>query len=522
MRLKNKMARWIRHCVFVLISLLFFSRLLANDPDAQTIRAKVRDYRAQNESVILKELVDLLAIPNVAADRDHIQKNAHHLLTMLSARGIRSQLLEVEDGPPAVYGELLSPGATKTVIFYSHYDGQPVNPKNWASDPWQPVFRDRLQTEGGKAVTLAELPLPVNPEWRLYARSASDDKAPIMAMLTAIDALRVSNIPLSVNVKFFFEGEEEAGSPHLGEILEKYSQLLQADLWLFCDGPVHQTRKMQVVFGARGVTGLGITAYGPARPLHSGHYGNWAPNPIGLLVHLLASMRDLDGRILIAGFYDEVLPITQTERQAIAASPDIDAALKEELGLAWSEGGKRLEEQIMQPAINFRGIYSGGGTAGNTIQSDATAVVGFRLVPDQTIMKVRQRVEAHIRKLGYHIVHETPDHETRRAYPKIVKLEWESGGYPPLRTSMDLPVSQALLKVVEESVGEAIVKLPTAGGSLPLHIFFETLQTPVIVVPMVNHDNNQHAENENLRIQNLWEGIELYGGIMARLGLVWE
>ncbi|MFQ5436639.1 MAG: M20/M25/M40 family metallo-hydrolase, partial [Anaerolineae bacterium] len=418
--------------------------------------------------------------------------------------------------------ELRTAGASKTVVVYMHYDGQPVNPENWLTPPWQPTLLDKPREQGGREIDLSKVTAPIDGEARLYARSASDDKSPIVAMLAALDALQAAKIPLSVNLKFFLEGEEEAGSTNVAAILQKYLHLLDANVWLFCDGPVHQTRRPQVVFGVRGVTGLRLTTYGALRPLHSGHYGNWAPNPIMLMVHLLASMRDLDSKILIDGFYDDIQPLTATERRALAESPNIDAKLRQELGIAVTEGhGTRLEEQIMQPALNFRGIQPGGAAVRNAIQTEATAALGFRLVPNQTLEKVRERVEAHIRKQGFHIVYDEPELEARLKHAKIVRLRW-SGGYPPLRTSMDLPVSKALIQVMEEATDQPIVKMPTLGGSLPLYKFDQILHRPLIVVPMVNHDNNQHAENENLRIQNLWDGIDIYASILARLGKVWK
>jgi acetylornithine deacetylase/succinyl-diaminopimelate desuccinylase-like protein len=360
----------------------------------------------------------------------------------------------------------------------------------------------------------------VPPEWRIYARSASDDKAPVIAVLAAIDALRAANIPLSVNLKFFFEGEEEAGSTHLPAILEKYADRLKGDVWLLCDGPVHQTRRMQVYFGARGITDLEMTVYGPARPLHSGHYGNWAPNPAVVLANLLAGMRGPDGRIRIAGFYDDMRPLTDTEKRAVAEAPDVDAQLKNELGLAWTEGdGKSVTEQIMLPALNVRGIRAGnvGATAQNAISTEASASIDFRLVPNQTPEKVRQRVENHLRQQGFHIVSKTPDMETRRQHPRVIKLEW-GAGYPPARTSMELPLSRAVVRLIEDALGAPIVKMPTLGGSVPMYLFLDVLKTPVIGVPIANHDNNQHGANENIRIQNLWDGIEIFAVLLAGLG----
>ncbi|MDQ7063233.1 MAG: M20/M25/M40 family metallo-hydrolase [candidate division KSB1 bacterium] len=483
----------------------------------------IRQFRMQHEKAILSQLVEWLHIPNVASDSANIRRNADFIMELMRKRSIQTRLLTVPGSPPAVYGELRVPGATKTVMLYVHYDGQPVNPAQWDSDPWQPVFRDRLPLQGGRTMSLDELPDPVPGELRVYARSASDDKSPLIALLAAIDALKTNRIPITVNLKFFLEGEEEAGSPHMRAFLEKYSDLLHADVWLLCDGPVHQTGKKLVYFGARGITGVDITTYGAARPLHSGHYGNWAPNPISQLVHLLASLRDIDGRVLIDGYMDDVRPLTETEKQAIAAAPNLEQHLKDELALAWTEGrGRRLEELILRPAVNFKGFVSGqvGEKARNAIQTEARASVGFRLVPNQTPEKVRERVEAHIRKLGFHIVHEPPDLETRRKYPKLVYLHWEKG-YPPARTSLDLPVSKAVIRILEEARGEPIVVLPSTGGSIPMYLFQEVLHSEVILVPMVNHDNNQHAENENLRIQNLWDGIEMYAALMARLGQLW-
>ena len=365
---------------------------------------------------------------------------------------------------------------------------------------------------------------PLNPQWRIYARSASDDKAPIVALLSALDALRAAALPLSVNLKVFLEGEEEAGSPHLEKLLEENANRLKGDVWLLLDGPVHQTRRMQIYFGARGVMGVEITTYGASKRLHSGHYGNWAPNPVVALTHLVSSMRDSEGRIRIAGFSDDVRPLTETERGAVAQAPDVDAMLRGELGLARAEGkNESLLETLMRPALNLRGISGGdvGSRATNSIPTEATASIDFRLVPDQTPERVRARVEEHIRAQGCTIVRETPDLETRGKSPRLARVVWESG-YPAARTSMDLPASRAIARIVEEAAGSPIVRLPTLGGSVPMYLFTDKLKTPAVGIPIVNHDNNQHAANENLRLQNLWDGIETCAALLARLGHVWQ
>ena len=502
----------------------FPAPLTAQAPDPTTLRQEIRRYREAHEAEILRELVGLLAIPNNADDAVNIRRNAAHLRGMLEARGIASRLLEVPGSPPAVYGELRTPGATRTVVLYAHYDGQPVDSGRWSSPPWTPILRSAALFDGG-----TEIPFPipgerVDPEARVYARSASDDKSPIVAMLWSLDALRAAGVAPSVNLKFFFEGEEEAGSDHLREMLSTHADLLAADLWLFMDGPVYQTRDPKVGFGVRGVTGLNLTVYGPTRPLHSGHYGNWAPNPNVLLAHLIASMRSPEGQITIAGYYDDVRPVSAAERAAIAKTPPIDDLLRDQFGLARTEADNAaLLERLMLPALNVGGLQGGltGDGSANLIGREASAYIDFRLVPNQRPARVRELVEAHVTRQGFHIVREVPDPETRRRHSRIVKLDWGSG-YPAFRTPMDHPVSVALVRAAEEALGRPVVQLPTSGGSLGIYHFHEVLNTPLIFVPTVNHDNNQHGEDENLRLQNLWDALELIGGILARLGYQWR
>ncbi len=494
-------------------------------PAGDALRTRVRAYRAAHDTSIVRELRDFVAIPNVASDTANIRRNADRLRAMLGARGITSKTLESpEGGSPAVYGELLTPGATKTVVFYAHYDGQPVDPTKWASSPWNPVLLDKPLEAGGHPIAWPTTAGAMQGEWRLYARSSSDDKAPIVAMLTAIDALRAAAVQPSVNLKLFFEGEEEAGSGHLESLLTRNAALLHADAWLFGDGPVHQSRRQQVVFGVRGVTGAEITLYGPSHALHSGHYGNWAPNPVTMLANLVASMRNDDGRILIAHWYDDVLPISPVERRALANIPSVDSAMRAETQLGATEASDAaLVERIMLPALNLRGISGGavGATASNAIPTEATASIDFRLVPRETPEHVRRLVETHIREHGYTIVQHTPSADERLHHPRIAKVTWEAG-YPPTRVPMDSPLSQAVLRATQEAVGGPVVALPTLGGSLPMYTFEKVLHTPLIVLPIVNHDNNQHAANENVRLQNLFDGIDVYAGVLARLGTYWE
>jgi acetylornithine deacetylase/succinyl-diaminopimelate desuccinylase-like protein len=495
--------------------ILAFAGQAVAGPSAAEIRDTVRAYRQQHEPAIVGEFARLLAIPNHASDTADIRKNAELIARTLRDRQVDTKLLELQGAPPVVFGELDVTGATRTVTFYAHYDGQPTRQSGWTTEPFQPTLRG----PDGSVVDLRSLPRRLDPEARLFARSASDDKAPIIAIVAALDALRASRWQPNVNLRFFFEGEEEAGSPHLAALLKTYESELKTDLWVICDGPVHQDGSKLVYFGVRGATALDITVYGPNRGLHSGHYGNWAPNPIVLLTHLLDGMRDTQARILIPGFYDDVRAPMPAELQAAREMPDYDAQIKRNLGLARTEGETAsLQTQLMLPALNVRGIAGGavGAAAANVISSEATASIDFRLVPNQTPESVRRRVEQHIERQGYFVVRQPPDEATRLAHARIALLAWDNeGSYPAARTPLDNPLARQVARVVEQMAGAKIVVAPTLGGSVPMYLFQGDANTPVVGVPLANFDNNQHAANENLRLQNLWDAIEIFAGLFT-------
>jgi acetylornithine deacetylase/succinyl-diaminopimelate desuccinylase-like protein len=477
-----------------------------------------------NEDRIVRELTEFLSIPNVANDTPNIQKNAARLVEMLEARGIETHLLPIGGRGPVVFGKLTAPNATRTVIFYAHYDGQPVDPEAWTDGkPFEPVLRSGTIEAGGKRI-----PFPENSsgkrasysdDWRIYARSSSDDKSSIVALLAALDALRDRKILLGVNLKVIFEGEEEAGSPNLERTLDLHKNLLGGDLLITADGPVHQSGRPLVFFGNRGDIGLDITVYGPVRALHSGHYGNWAPNPAMELSRLLAAMKDADGHVLIEGYYDDVTPLTDADKKAIAELPDNDTELESELGIARPEGGgKKLVELLQEPSLNVRGLRSAyvGDQAQNVVPDRAEASLDARLVKGEDPQKKFDQIAGFVRKQGYYVIDREPSMEERRTHPLIAKIVNE-GGYRASRTPMDLTVSKKVVEVVEAAAGPA-VKMPTLGGTAPMFIF-EDLGLPVIGVPIVNADNHQHSSDENLRLGNLWRGMEIYGAILA--GLNW-
>jgi len=481
---------------------------------------KVRDFRKANEHNLLSTYVDFLKIPNVADDMPNIKKNATWISDYMKSKGISNvQLLhpKTSDKPPAVYGEVLVPGATQTVVFYAHYDGQPVDSTKWSEGlhPFKPRIANGSLANGAQLIDWPQPSTAFNPEWRIYARGSSDDKAGVYTIINAYAALAALHISPGINVKFFFEGEEEAGSTHLHEIFDQYKTLLNADIWVISDGPVHQSGRKQVVFGVRGDTHVELTVFGPKRPLHSGHYGNWAPNPAMEMAHLLASMKNNKGEVTIKGFYDDVIPLTEAEKSALSKIPAVEEHLKKELGIKKAERMGTINENLNRPSLNINGLQSAGvgKQSANVIPTKAIASIDLRLVAGNDWKRQQQKVIDHIKAQGYHVTDAEPTNEERALYDKICMVK-RSEGYNAQKTPMDNPMAQQIVAAVTAALPEKPVLLPTLGGSLPLFIFEQMLNTKPVTVPMANHDNNQHAENENIRIQNLWDGLEMFASIM--------
>ena len=509
--------RPMRMITIFLASTLWF--VMANDSRAAVSESdSIARWIATNQHALLDEYESFLGMPNVATDDAAIRRNAAALVAMMERRGLSPRLLENADrtSPPAVYGEWKVPGALRTLVLYAHYDGQAVDAGDWASDPWKPTWRaGRLDV--APMVVERDTSKPIDPEWRLYARSASDDKAGVFAMLAAVDALKAAGLSPSANIKFFFDGEEEQGSPHMRELLELNRKLLGADAWLICDGPVHGSGRPQLVFGVRGDANVDITVYGPKRPLHSGHYGNFAPNPAMRLARLLASMKGEDGRVQIDGWYEGLEPLGEPEKAALAAAPDNQAELLHDLGLVESEmHGVPLPESINLPSLNINGIRSAdvGSNARNVIAVDATATLDLRLVKGNTVQGQFDKLLAHIRMQGYFAIDRAPTNAERLAHAKIATVILQPGGYPASRTAMDLPIARDVATAMRSVSGDSLLMTPSMGGSLPLFMITEVTGAPTLVIPLANPDNNQHAENENLRVGMLWEGIATMAAAM--------
>ena len=475
----------------------------ASSPDAA-----VRRWREQHEQQVLDEFVALLRIPNVSGDTANVRRNADFLLERLKARGIDAKPYVVEGANPIVLGTIPVRGAKRTLAFYAHYDGQPVDAKQWSNPPFEPTLRSAPIERGGAVVPPKA---PVDREARLYARGAADDKLSVMALLAAIDALRATGAKLNSNIKLVFEGEEEAGSPNLAKILAANKAAFAADWYLMVDGPVHASGRPIVAFGARDIVWLELSVYGPAHDVHSGHYGNWVPNPAFELARLLAAMKDEHGRVLVPHFYDEVEPLGPREKQALAEAPDADAALMDELAIGSTEAApRRLAEAITQPSLNIKGLASAhvGADSANVVPATATASIDIRLVKGMDPARTLDRVTDFVRSQGFFVVDAEPGAEIRRAHTKVARIDRSRTGFGAVRTPMDDPFAQDVVRTIERVRAAKAVLVPNLGGSLPLSDVERPLGARTIVIPLANHDDRQHAADENLRIGNLWDAIE--------------
>jgi len=470
----------------------------------------VADWRRAHEKAIVDELHGLVSLPNVAGNDADMQKNAAHLQRLFTARQFKVETIG-GPGSPVVFASLDVPNAAGTLTFYIHYDGQPVDAKEWTRcQPFTPCL---WSASGAVAADAARTTF--DPEWRIYGRSTSDDKGPIVALLSAVDALRASGTGPTWNVRVVLDGEEEAGSANFRRFATARASALKTDLAITLDGPRHPSGRPTVYFGVRGGAGVTITVYGAKGDVHSGNYGNWAPDPSMRLAKLLATMKDDAGRVLIKDFYRDVRPLTATERQALDAAPNVEAVLAHDFGVATPERpDQRLEAKLNEPTLSILEMSTSGIPGRSAIPGSASARIEVRMVKDLVPETQNALITDHVRAQGYFIVSgRDPSDEERRTQRLIARVDARRGSTAS-RVSMDDPKAQAVVKALTMR-GVPPVQLPTLGGGLPFGTFSDQYQMPTVGVSIVNFDNNQHGPDENLRLQNLWEGIEMLAALMT-------
>jgi len=462
------------------------------------------------------EFLELLSIPNIPAEPRDMQRNAAFLEKSFQKRGFTTQLLDNAAGRPVVFAQLATASArAKTVLFYIHFDGQPVLPAEWSQrSPFEPVVRERDGQGKWNDVSREKLlAQPLDPELRVFARAASDDKAPIMMLLTAIDVLKSRGAKPAINIKVLLDSEEEIGSPNLGATVSANQSLFKADALIVLDGPVHASGKPTLTFGNRGVTQVTLTVFGPKSPLHSGHFGNYVPNPAMRLATLLASMKDENGRVLIPGYYDGV-ELTATDREVLAKTGDDEAALRTRVGIARAEQvGGNYQEALQYPSLNVRGMAAAavGEKAANIVPSEAIAELDLRTTPEADGRRLFDLLRKHVERQGYFLVDSAPTDGERVSHEKLASLRI-GAVQAAQRMPMDAPVGRwafdALTSANGPDPGTEPVRIRMMGGTVPTDVLVDALRLPFLMIPTVNADNNQHAHNENLRIGNFITGTE--------------
>lgn len=444
---------------------------------------KLDAYFTENREKHLEELFEFLRIPSISSLSEHkkdMQTAANWLADRLRNLNIENVSVDETPGHPVVYGEWLHAEGKPTILFYGHYDVQPVDPLNlWESEPFNPEIRDN----------------------KLFARGSSDDKGQVYMHLKMIEALFATEGTLPVNVKFIYEGEEEIGSPNLPAYVEKNKEKLAADLILISDTGLYAPGKPAVCYGLRGLTGVQIDVRGAKGDLHSGLYGGGVQNAIHALAEILASFRDEHGTIQVEGFYDKVRPLSDEERKAYAELNFDEEALKEEVGvneLFGEEGYSYLERTWARPTLEVNGVFGGFSGEGikTVLPAEAGAKITCRLVPDQDPNEIVALLKAHIEK-----------HKPTGV--NVTVSEFDKGA--PYLTPFDHPLIQAAGRSYEK-----IYNVPTAftrgGGSIPIVASFdEILALPVVLMGFGLNSENFHAPNEHFHLENFDKGLRVLG-----------
>lgn len=443
----------------------------------------------------LDDLVTLLAQPSVSATGEGVVACADLAADVCERYGFDETDRIKTPGSPAVVAHAYADDVTgdagdvPTVLVYGHYDVQPVAPEDWTTPPFDPEVREG--PDGRR---------------RLYARGTGDNKGQWFAHLCAVRALR-ADAGLPVNVTLLLEGEEESGSPNLATVVEELAADMAPDLGFVADGAIDQTGRPHVLLGARGILYVEVTARGPNRDLHSGNYGGPVPNPAWALVDVLASTKDPKGRVTIEGFYDDVRPVTDLDRDALAAMPFDTEAVRADLGVdafAAGPGDSYLEALLYNPTLNISGFTGGYGGEGmkTVIPSTARVKVDMRLVADQDPDDVHERFRRHV-----------ADHAPSGVEVTVERL----GSMAPQRTPLDHPVADPVTEAVADAWGADPILKPTLGGSLPTADIATVFDVPVVTVPYANADENNHSPDENLALRCFENGVRTSVRVFDRL-----
>ncbi|WP_008292858.1 M20/M25/M40 family metallo-hydrolase [Congregibacter litoralis] len=479
--------------------------------DADSLGALAKDY-AQSSFPLLREL---LSIPNDANHPEEVEANVVWTESAFARRGFSTQRIATAEAP-LLLATRQHADADNTVLIYLQIDGQPVDPSRWfQASPYTPALKQRNAAGEWEQIPWTAIE-NYDEEMRVFARSASDAKGPVAMFLASLDALADKNIAPNFNIKVIMDFEEELGSPNLPKAVTENRELLSADMLIIFDGPRHITNRPTLTFGARGIATVTLTTYGPVVPQHSGHFGNYAPNPALRLAKLLASMKDDEGRVTIPGFYDGI-SIDEATQEILRAVPDNEEEIRERLQLgSVDKVGRSYQEAIQYPSLNIRGMQSGwiDEKVRTIVPGWARAEIDIRLVLESDPERLIDLVKQHVRGQGFFVTDQVPDKALRMAHEKIATFTYENS-YQSFRTDFDSEVGRWLRRALQRAFEEEPIQIRMSGGSIPISPFVNTLGIPAVTVPTVNRDNNQHSPNENLRLGNYRDGIRTMLGILT-------
>ena len=477
----------------------------------------IRELADNNRLHAINLYREFLSLPNDANFPDDILRMVEWMEAQFAERGFDMRRIPT-DGSPLLLATRLTDPNLPTVLVYLQSDGQPVDPAAWEQeDPYTPVLKARGDDGDFDRIPWDWLSQDYDPEWRVFARSASDSKGPMAQFLIAVELLDDAGFEADYNLKVIIDTEEEMGSPHLPTAVVDNRDLLSADLLLIFDGPPHPSNRPTVGFGARGIVTVTLVTHGPKVPQHSGHYGNFVPNPAFHLSRILASMKDADGRVILPGFYDGI-EIDEATRDALRAVPDDETQILADMGLIKADAvAPSLQEAIQYPSLNIRGLSSGwvGRESRTIVPATATAEIDIRLVKESDYLRLLDIVRDHIEGLDYHVIDHMPTDEERLTYPDIVTMTYNYS-YAAYRSDMDAAAGRMARAGMRHLYGSEPILIRTSGGSVPISPFVETLGVPATKVPTVNIDNNQHSPNENIRLGSFVEGIAILMSVLSQ------
>jgi len=468
----------------------------------------------------LDEFIEFLSYPNDANYESDIYKLMDWTEDKFKSLDFKINRLDTETIPLMLASKHISDDY-KTVLIYMHLDGQPVDLSKWNQEnPFIPVYK---LNEDGKFVDydsnkLANIDYKTLEERdiRIFARASSDAKGPVMMLIQAMKFMSSKNIDNKFNLKLIMDFEEEKGSPSLPDAVKKHSTILKSDALLIFDGPQHESDLPTLNFGNRGISSITLKTYGPVVPQHSGHFGNYAPNPVFRMSNILSSMKDENGIVKIKGYYDGIT-ISDKVKKYLDNVPDNEESMLNKMQFKKPESvGNSYQEAIQFPSLNVRGIRAGWveDEVRTIVPSECIAEIDVRLVIESDGYRLHDLIKKHIEDLGYVVLDHEPSKEERMKYDKIVKFN-STVSYPAFRTDIDSDLGNWLSETLTRTFGVEPVLRRTSGGSVPISPFVNVLNIPAVGVPTVNKDNNQHSPNENIKLINYIKGIESFVGILS-------